>query len=226
MEIFCEALIVLSLITFQAPVQEPSAPGHGVFRVGKGVAPPVLLSKTEPEYSEQARKARYQGSVMLYVQIDPSGEPTNIKVVRALGLGLDQKAMEAIAKWKFRPGSKEGNPVTVEATIEVSFRLSGEGWAIARNDFTTAAGASKPVLKAVASPPKCKSSDSKLTLSLTVHADGSVGKVHMVSSTEPSLNHGVMDSVKKWTFVPALQAGVPQSVDGQIDVVCSLTHMH
>ena len=97
--------------------------GGGVFRVGGGVSAPVLLSKTEPEYSEEARKAKHQGTVMLYVQIDPSGHATNIKVVKSLGLGLDEKAIEAVRKWKFSPGKKDGKPVTVEATIEVNFRL-------------------------------------------------------------------------------------------------------
>jgi periplasmic protein TonB len=97
--------------------------GGNVFRVGGGVSAPVLLSKTEPEYSEEARKAKHQGTVMLYVQIDPSGQATNIKVVKSLGLGLDEKAIEAVKKWKFAPGKKDGKPVTVEATIEVNFRL-------------------------------------------------------------------------------------------------------
>jgi len=97
--------------------------GGGVYRVGGGVSAPVLLQKTEPEYSEEARKAKHQGTVMLYVQIDPSGHATNVKVIKSLGLGLDEKAMEAVAKWKFQPGKKDGKPVTVEATIEVNFRL-------------------------------------------------------------------------------------------------------
>ncbi|HUI53776.1 MAG TPA: energy transducer TonB [Bryobacteraceae bacterium] len=97
--------------------------GGGVFRVGGGVSAPVLLYKKEPEYSEEARKAKYQGTVVLYVQIDPSGKAINMKVLRSLGLGLDEKAMEAVKQWKFKPGYKDGKPVTVEATIEVNFRL-------------------------------------------------------------------------------------------------------
>ena len=97
--------------------------GGGVYRVGGGVSAPVLLSKTETEYSEEARKAKHQGTVMLYVQIDPSGHATHIQVIKSLGLGLDEKAIEAVNKWKFSPGKKDGKPVTVEATIEVNFRL-------------------------------------------------------------------------------------------------------
>jgi TonB family protein len=97
--------------------------GGGVFRVGGGVTAPALLFKKEPEYSEEARKAKYQGTVLLYIEVDPSGKATNMRVVRSLGLGLDEKAMEAVRQWKFKPGYKDGKPVTVAATIEVNFRL-------------------------------------------------------------------------------------------------------
>jgi len=97
--------------------------GGGVFRVGGGVTAPVLLHKVEPEYSEEARKAKYQGTVLLYIEVSPDGRATNIKVQRSLGLGLDEKAIEAVKQWKFKPGYKNGQPVTVAATIEVNFRL-------------------------------------------------------------------------------------------------------
>lgn len=97
--------------------------GGGVFRVGGGVSAPQLVYKVEPEYSEEARKAKYQGTVVLYVEVDPSGRPKNLRVIKSLGLGLDEKAIEAVNKWKFRPGLKDGRPVTVAAQIEVNFRL-------------------------------------------------------------------------------------------------------
>ena len=102
---------------------EGGGAGGGVFRVGGGVTAPALLYKVEPEYSEEARKAKYQGTVLLYIEVDPSGHATNIRVARSLGLGLDEKAIEAVRKWKFKPGYKDGKPVTVAATIEVNFRL-------------------------------------------------------------------------------------------------------
>jgi len=97
--------------------------GGGAFKVGNGVTAPVVLYKKEPEYSEEARKAKYQGTVVLYIEVDPSGRAVNPKVVRSLGLGLDEKALEAVRQWKFKPGYKDGRPVTVAATIEVNFRL-------------------------------------------------------------------------------------------------------
>ena len=95
----------------------------GVFRVGGGVTPPTLLYKDEPEYSEEARNAKFQGTVVLYVEVDSSGKAINPRVIRSLGLGLDEKAIEAVRKWKFKPGYKDGRPVTVGATIQVDFRL-------------------------------------------------------------------------------------------------------
>jgi len=97
--------------------------GGGAFKVGNGVTAPIVLYKKEPEYSEEARKAKYQGTVVLYIEVDPSGRAVNPKVVRSLGLGLDEKALEAVRQWKFKPGYKDGKPVTVAATIEVNFRL-------------------------------------------------------------------------------------------------------
>jgi TonB family protein len=97
--------------------------GGGVFHAGGGVTAPALVSKVEPEYSEEARKAKYQGVVVLYVEVDASGRAQNLRVIQGLGMGLDEKAMEAVRKWRFRPGMKDGKPVTVAARIEVSFRL-------------------------------------------------------------------------------------------------------
>jgi protein TonB len=97
--------------------------GGGVYRVGGGVSAPAVLFKVDPEYSEEARKAKYSGTVLISLVVDPSGKAQMIKVVRSLGLGLDEKAMEAVAKWKFKPGMKNGQAVAVQATIEVNFRL-------------------------------------------------------------------------------------------------------
>jgi len=97
--------------------------GGGAYRIGGGVSPPSVILKVEPEYSEEARKAKFQGTVVLFVVVDADGKPRDLKVIRPLGLGLDQKAIEAVEKWKFRPGMKDGKPVAVQATIEVNFRL-------------------------------------------------------------------------------------------------------
>lgn len=97
--------------------------GGGAYRIGGDVSAPVVISKVEPEYSEEARKAKYSGSVLLSLIIDANGMPRDIKVIRPLGLGLDEKAIEAVSHWRFRPGMKGGHPVATQANIEVNFRL-------------------------------------------------------------------------------------------------------
>ena len=97
--------------------------GGGVFRVGGGVSAPRLTRKVEPEYSEEARKAKYSGVVVLAVEVWPDGRAHNVRVVRSLGLGLDEKAIQAVQQWEFVPGRKDGAPVKVSAQIEVNFRL-------------------------------------------------------------------------------------------------------
>jgi TonB family protein len=101
----------------------PSQVSPGVYRFGNGVSAPALLRKVEPQYSEKARQAKLMGTVLLYIQIDPSGKAINIRVLHSLGMGLDEKAIEAVKRWKFRPGFKDGKPVTVESQVEVNFRL-------------------------------------------------------------------------------------------------------
>ena len=88
-----------------------------------GSKPPVLIFKKEPEYSEEARKAKYNGTVTLYVEVDETGQPNNIRVLRSLGLGLDEKAIEAVKQWRFKPGTANGVPVTMPTQVKVDFRL-------------------------------------------------------------------------------------------------------
>ncbi|MEO8659950.1 MAG: energy transducer TonB [Bryobacteraceae bacterium] len=97
--------------------------GGGVYRIGGGVSAPVPIFKVEPEYSEEARKAKFQGTVLLSIVVDETGKTRDIKVLRTLGLGLDEKAIEAVMKWRFRPAYKDGKPVPVAANVEVNFRL-------------------------------------------------------------------------------------------------------
>ena len=95
----------------------------GVHRVGNGTTAPKLLQKVEPAYTEEARAEKIAGTVLLHVVIDVNGLATDIKLLKGVGFGLDEKAVEAINQWKFQPGTQDGVPVPVEATIEVNFRL-------------------------------------------------------------------------------------------------------
>ena len=94
-----------------------------IYRQGGGVTAPVLVHRVEPEFSEEARKAKYSGVVTIQTVIDSTGHARNMKITKSLGMGLDEKAINAVSQWLFRPGTKDGKPVPVSAVIEVSFRL-------------------------------------------------------------------------------------------------------
>jgi TonB family protein len=91
--------------------------GRGAFTA------PVLLVKTEPAYSEEARKGKVQGTVILVVEIDANGHPRDIRVRRPIGFGLEERAVEAVSRWRFRPAYRNGKPVSCSAEVEVNFRL-------------------------------------------------------------------------------------------------------
>jgi len=97
--------------------------GGGPFRVGNGVSAPRAIYSPDPEYSDEARRVKFQGNVVLSLVVDPMGHVRDIHVARSLGMGLDEKAIDAVKKWKFEPGMKDGYPVSVQVNVEVNFRL-------------------------------------------------------------------------------------------------------
>jgi len=97
--------------------------GRGISSAGRGVTAPRAIYDPEPEYSEEARRVHFQGVVVLSIVIDQAGHARDIRVARSVGLGLDEKAIEAVKKWKFEPAVKDGHPVAVGVNVEVNFRL-------------------------------------------------------------------------------------------------------
>jgi protein TonB len=98
--------------------------GGGLEKIGGGVSAPQALNQVEAEFSDEARRAKYQGICVVQLIVDAQGNPQNPKVVRALGMGLDEKAIEAVKKYKFKPAYKQGKgPVPVMINVEVNFRL-------------------------------------------------------------------------------------------------------
>ena len=99
--------------------------GGGLYQVGNGVSPPKAIFAPEAEFSDEARRAKYEGTVVVSVIVDAQGNPQDVHVVRTLGMGLDEKAMEAVQKYKFKPAIelKSGKAVPVPIAVEVRFRL-------------------------------------------------------------------------------------------------------
>lgn len=118
------------LAELQLPLSQPSVippfTGTGVFRVGGGVSAPRVLYAPDPEYSDEARSAKLEGVCVLSVVVGPDGLPRDIKVARSLGMGLDEKALESVRQWRFKPAMKDGRPVPVAIDVSLEFKLFGQ----------------------------------------------------------------------------------------------------
>jgi protein TonB len=106
-------------------IRKGAGPGTGgiSYRALGITQEPKLLHSEEPEYSDEARIARQQGTVLLAIDVDVNGRVTNVRVMKSLGLGLDEKAKDAVLKWRFRPAMAGGRPVTAPAQVAVTFHL-------------------------------------------------------------------------------------------------------
>ena len=121
------ALGLLYLASHVAAAQEKAVPppADGPYRVGGNVTRPEVISQTKPVYTEMARKARLQGTVILETIIDEEGNVTNVRVLKGLPMGLDQAAVDAVSTWKFKPATFEGKPVKVYYVLTVNFQVTG-----------------------------------------------------------------------------------------------------
>jgi TonB family protein len=96
-------------------------PGH--YPAGTGATMPQVIYNPEPSFSDEARKAKQQGIVGLMLVVGKDGHPYDIRVRQSLGMGLDEKAIDAVSRWRFRPATRDGQPVPTQIAVEVNFRL-------------------------------------------------------------------------------------------------------
>jgi TonB family protein len=209
------------------PVAAPPGAGtagtDGVYRTGGGVSPPVALTRVDPEYSEVARKLTIAGTVLLAIVIDQSGTAREFKVIKSLGYGLDEKAVEAVRKWRFRPGMKDGNAVATRATIEVNFRLLGERQAdryyAGPMTFGLEAGLTPPAMTDGTMPkPAGDKSNESVVLEFTVDFTGAVNNIHSMSGSQ-SASALLSRSLATWKFQPAMKGDQPVEAAGTVSFV-------
>ena len=101
--------------------QNPYTGPNTVYRVAGDVSVPLLIHSVEQEYTEAARNAKISGLVLVHLIVETNGNPSHVSVVRGLGMGLDEKAIQAVQQYKFKPGMKNGKPVRVELNISLNF---------------------------------------------------------------------------------------------------------
>jgi protein TonB len=97
--------------------------GGGLRKIGGGVSSPVVIFKVDPEFSEEARKAKFMGVVLVNLIVDSQGRPQNVHILRGVGMGLDEKAVAAVRQYRFKPAKDAGKPVAVEMNVEVNFQI-------------------------------------------------------------------------------------------------------
>jgi len=177
------------------------------------VAAPVarVLERSAPEYTDEARLARLEGSVLVTVVVGENGTLRDVHVARPIGLGLDGNAVEAVKQWQFAPASEGQKPVIAVAHVDVSFRLliGRDDWHLSRADFDSPEGVKRPVLIKADYPDAKRSGLAAVTVSFVVDQSGVPAAIHVDKSSDAESAGEVAQFVAFWRFKPASQNGQP-----------------
>jgi TonB family protein len=218
----------------------PQAPG--AVQAGSGVVPPQILQKTDPEYSEEARIAGLEGAVTLTGTITEQGVPRDMRVIGSLGFGLDEKALAAIQHWRFTPATRQGQPVAVDMTIPVDFRLPGKQsrWHLIRAEFTPPEGASRPQFSKTSYPYgvgislnafeeaiviRALGREATATVAFDVDEHGFPVNLQVLNASHPIWGPEAVALVREWQFIPGMKYGSPASVLCTVDLVWGPTNL-
>jgi TonB family protein len=194
-----------------------------VFHLGPDIAAPFVIAKPNPAYTEEARLAKLEGSVLVSLVVDPSGQPRDIQVVRPLGLGLDEKAVENAREWRFKPGTKKGSPVAVLVNMEVFFRPQRTlwDWHVVRAAFRSPALETRPALIQVKFPATVDlEENAAVTLAFDVGPTGLPRNVLVVKSSDAKWESELLAAVRGgWRFRPGIIDGKPATVPAWFEFV-------
>ena len=120
--IFTAAVMAL---VFASGAAAAAADQDGVYKAGNGIVAPRVIKEVKPTYTEGAMRRRVQGTVAISVVVQKDGKVGAMEVTRSLDEELDRQAMNALQQWEFKPGTKDGEPVNVRVTVELTFTLRG-----------------------------------------------------------------------------------------------------
>src|SRR5260221_2417121 len=174
--LICSIPFFIGILAEAQPIPGSEGQSVGTYKVGGDVSAPMIVWKVEPKYTKEALKAKVETTVLTTLVVREDGSPSKIRIARGSGFGLDEKAIEAIEAWHFKPSMKGDLPVPMFATVEVNFHLlyTEHKNQIARLNFTLPPGASRPELKSGEIPVNPSAAgDQSVRIRLLVRADGS-----------------------------------------------------
>jgi TonB family protein len=208
---------LIGLMCIGAAAQSP------VYRPGPDVTAPFVTAKSEPAYTEEARLAKLEGSVLLSLVVGADGVPRDIHVARPLGLGLDESAVENLRRWQFQPGIRNGIPVDVFANEEVFFRPRRTlwDWHVVRAVFQPPAGATRPALIKVRFPATVDvEENSSVTIAFDAGLNGVPDKVRVVKSSDARWESELIGAVRDgWRLRPGEIDHKPVTVPAWFELV-------
>ena len=194
-----------------------------VFRPGPEVLAPFVVAKAKPAYTEEARLAKLEGSVLLSLVIGADGQPRDIQVARPLGLGLDERAVENVRAWQFKPGTRNGNPVDVMVNEEVFFRPQRTlwDWHLVRAVFQQPTAATRPVLMKVKFPATVElEQNASVTIAFDIGSNGIPLNARVAKSSDPRWENELLAALRDgWRFQPGTIDGQPATVPAWFEFV-------
>jgi len=223
------------------PVPPADEASDGVKQIRGDVIGPVLIYVPEPEYTELARQDKVEGFVLINMVVDEQGLPQHLHVSRGLGDGLDEKALEAVRQYRFKPATENGKPVAVYLNVEVNFELAAspaqirerieatlkaqeeQAYGDALQPKAVGGGVIGPI--PIYQPSPTFSEEAKkakfsgvVTVSLIVDATGKPQNVHVTKGVGMGLDEKAVEAVKQYRFKPATENGKPVAVFENVEV--------
>lgn len=194
-----------------------------MYRPGRGIVAPFVAAKTHPQYTDEARLAKLEGSVLLSLIVGSDGQPREIRVARPLGLGLDERAMENVRMWRFKPGTRSGMPVDVQVDEEVFFRQPRNlwDWHLVRAVLRPPAGSTRPVVIQAKFPSTVDTEENaSVTVAFEVGPQGVPSNAHVLKSSNPKWDAAVLRAFEAgWRFRAGALDGKPVTVPAWFEFV-------
>jgi TonB family protein len=185
---------------------------------------PRIISRMEPSYSEEARLAGLMGTVKLKGIVGVDGRAADLQVVEGLGMGLDENAIDCVRQWRFKPGTKAGEPADVVITVEVPFHLLDKHaapvrWHLARAEFQTPPDASRPELEKSREPHLSSDASARVIVTFEIDQNGIPKSIHADAESDKGWTSAVTSVLGDWRFKPASKDGNPIAIPCTMDFI-------